>query len=74
MRVLFHLVPTRVLRNEDLGLDSRIEIRYIYEENSAFPEGTVLSQYPEAGTLLKLDGEEDTAVLTLTVAIPETDT
>lgn len=67
-------VGTRVLRNEDLGLDSRIEIRYIYEENSAFPEGTVLSQYPEVGMLLKLDGEEDTAVLTLTVAIPETDT
>ena len=67
-------VGTRVLRNEDLGLDERIEIRYIYAENSALPAGTVLAQSLAPGTLLKLDGEEDGAVLTLTVAAPETDT
>ena len=60
-------VGTRVLRNEDLGLDERIEIRYVYEENSALPAGTVLAQTPAAGTLLKLDGEEDRELLTLTV-------
>lgn len=67
-------VGTRVLRNEDLGLDRRIEIRYIYEENSLLPAGTVIAQTPAAGTLLKLDGAEDREILTLTVAAPETDT
>lgn len=67
-------VGTRVLRNEDLGLDERIEIRYIYEEKSAFPAGTVISQSPAAGTLLKLDGAEDREILTLTVAASENDT
>ena len=62
-------VGTRVSRNEEFSLDERITVRYIYEETDSYPAGTVLHQSPAAGTLLKLDGEGDSATLTLTVAV-----
>lgn len=51
-----------------LGLDGRIAIEIQYELRPDLPEGTVLHQEPAGGTLLKLDGEEDGATLTLTVS------
>ena len=51
-----------------LALDERIlvEVEYVYRPDLA--EGTVLSQYPIAGTRLKLDGENDKETLTLKVS------
>ena len=51
-----------------LGLDGRIAIESQYELRPDLPEGTVVHQEPAGGTLLKLDGEEDGATLTLTVS------
>lgn len=43
-----------------------LAVRYVYRPD--LPEGTVLAQAPVAGTLLKLDGEEDRESLILTVS------
>jgi len=59
-----------VSRNEDFSLDSRVEICFVYDTESALPAGTVVAQSLAAGTLLKLDGEEDRVTLTLTLSAP----
>lgn len=62
-------VPACVTYPDGLpALDARIGVSVTWVYDPTLPEGTVLSQFPAAGSYLKLDGEEDRAELTLTVS------
>lgn len=55
------------VEEEITALDARITITLTCVLRPDLPEGTVLAQMPEAGTLFKLDGEDDRANVVLVI-------
>lgn len=56
---------------EIVALDSRISVTVTCVLRPDLPEGTILAQLPEAGTLWKFDGEDDSETLVLIVTTQE---
>lgn len=59
------------VEEEVAALDSRISLTITCVLRPDLPEGTILAQLPEAGTLWKFDGEEDSETLVLIVTTQE---
>ena len=55
------------VEEEVAALDPRITLTITCVLRTDLPEGTILAQMPEAGTLFKLDGEDDRVNLVLVV-------
>jgi serine/threonine-protein kinase len=56
------------VEEEIRAIDSRIKITITCVLRPELPEGTILTQMPEAGALFKLDGEDDRAEVVLVIS------